>query len=940
MDSILGDLPRVYVYIDDILVASETPEQHLEDLKKVFQTLSENGLVVQRSKCILGRSSLEFLGYHVDQTGVKPLPHRVEAIRAVPAPTTLKELQRFLGMVNYYRRFIRKAAHHLYPLFGALQGPKRPKGEKKIPRPKTLNWTEELQTSFDAIKEALAVATLLHHPRPNAPLALTTDASKFAIGGVLEQEGPNGWEPLSFYSAKLQDHQTGDKWPAYDRELLAMFKAVRHFRPLIEGHAFTIFTDQQALVPSMNKKSDPLTARQTYQLACVSEYTTDIRYIEGKANVVADTLSRPPGCEKKDISAVATPEASSTNESSIDDEKINDLIAVVNAIEHINVNLHDMARDQTLDPDYIRLSREARSGLNFKKVNLGDSEIIVDVSNGPARPIVPYAWRRRVFDAIHGLGHPGVERTRQAVCAKFVWPSIRQDVSRWARECQDCQRSKIKRHTVPPIGEFTVPKKRFQHWNIDIVTLPSSNGYRHLLTAVDRLTRWPLAIPMKDITASTVIDAFTHGLIATFGIPQSVTTDNGSQFQSAIWQQLMQTWGIQSHFTTPYHPQSNGLVERFHRRLKEALNALVTEESDKWYWKLPCVLLAIRTTMKPDINASPADLVFGEGLAIPGEILSSPPDDNESHEERQRLFDNLRLEVARVQPTRTSAHRRPAVHIPEDLRTATHVFVRRGGVQPSLTTPYVGPYRVINREESSFRIAIPGAEAENINIARLKPAIMPEDGTENDPPSPPRPGRRPRPPRNPPPPSDRQTRQSSPAPVPPVANDPLAFDPGEGTSAQARTRTSSISSDEEDNYLSRLRRLRNWGPSEDESEAEPSPVAIPVSPSTDTTPVKDPHPGHVPPDENLAACPCDPPSGPCENPKFDPPRRFTARRERTFSNRGGPVPSIPPNNSTSPQQHPRPPRQFSNPQPGNFSYRRRRPDVNAFFNILTDHLSL
>ena len=951
MDSILGDLPRVYVYIDDILVASDTPEQHLEDLRKVFQALSENGLVVQRSKCILGKSSLEFLGYHVDQTGVKPLPHRVEAIRAVPAPTTLKELQRFLGMVNYYRRFIRRAAHHLYPLFGALQGPKRPKGEKKVPRPKTLNWTEELQKSFDAIKEALAVATLLHHPRPNAPLALTTDASKFAIGGVLEQEGPNGWEPLSFYSAKLQDHQTGDKWPAYDRELLAMFKAVRHFRPLIEGHAFTIYTDQQALVPSMNKKSDPLTARQNYQLACVSEYTTDIRYIEGKANVVADTLSRPPGCDKKEISSIATPDASTTNENSIGDDKIDDLVAVINAIENINVNLHDMARDQTLDPDYVRLSREARSGLNFKKINLGESEIIVDVSNGPARPFVPYAWRRKVFDAIHGLGHPGVERTRQAVCAKFVWPSIRQDVSRWARECQDCQRSKIKRHTVPPIGEFAVPEKRFQHWNVDIVTLPLSNGYRHLLTAVDRLTRWPLAIPMKDISAATVIDAFTHGLIATFGIPQSVTTDNGSQFQSTIWQQLLQTWGIKSHFTTPYHPQSNGLVERFHRRLKEALNALVAAESDKWYWKLPCVLLAIRTTLKPDIGASPADLVFGEGLAIPGELLSAPLNEDEAHEERQRLLDNLRLEVARVQPTRTSAHRRPAVHIPEDLRTATHVFVRRGGVQPSLTTPYVGPFRVISREESSFRIAIPGSESENINIARLRPATLPEDGTEDDPPSPPRPGRRPRPPANPPPPSDRRPRQSSPAPDPPVPSDPLAFDPGEGTSAQARTRTTSVSSDEEDNYLHRLRRLRNWGPSDDEESnngCDTPPVALPVPPSSDTTPVEDPHPGHVPPDENLAACPCDPPSGPCENPKFDPPRRFTTRRERTFSNRGGPVPTIPthntqpPQHSTSPDagQRPRPPRHFSNPRPGNFSFRRRRPDVNAFFNILTDHLAL
>ena len=164
MDSILGDIPRVYVYIDDILVASETPEQHLKDLENVFKILSDNGLVVQRSKCILGRASLEFLGYHVDANGIAPLPTRVEAIREVPAPTTIKELQRFLGMVNYYRRFIKRAAHHLYPLFGALQGPKKVKGEKRPPRPKTLTWNDSLQTSFNAIKEALAVATLLHHP--------------------------------------------------------------------------------------------------------------------------------------------------------------------------------------------------------------------------------------------------------------------------------------------------------------------------------------------------------------------------------------------------------------------------------------------------------------------------------------------------------------------------------------------------------------------------------------------------------------------------------------------------------------------------------------------------------------------------------------------------------------------------------------------------------
>ena len=533
-------------------------------------------------------------------------------------------------------------------------------------------------------------------------MALTTDASKYALGAVLEQLGPDGWEPLAFYSAKLEDKQID--WPAYDRELLGLFRATRHFRPMIEGHAFTIWTDQEALVPSMKKKSDPLTPRQTYQLSCLSEYTTDI---EGKSNVVADALSRPPGCENRPVSLISAierianqhDEVTPTDEKSVTTEKTDDLTAVVNAISHMNVNLGEMAREQTLDPDYVRISAEARTGLNFKKVNVGDTQIIVDISNGPARPFVPYSWRRRVFDAIHGLGHPGVERTRQAVCAKFIWPSIRQDVTKWARECQQCQRAKVTRHTVPPIGDFIVPAKRFQHWNVDIVTLPHSNGYRHLLTAVDRLTRWPLAIPMKDMATASVIDAFTHGLISTFGVPKAVTTDNGSQFTSAVWQQLMNTWGIKSYFTTPYHPQSNGLVERFHRRLKESLNSLATDEPDHWFWRLPCAMLAIRTTIKPDIGVSPADLVFGEGLAIPGQLLSQhQTDDNAEQVHRRNILDNLHLEVARIQPTPTSAHRRPRVYIPEELRRASHVFVQRGGVQPTLATPYVGPYRVVSRQ--------------------------------------------------------------------------------------------------------------------------------------------------------------------------------------------------------------------------------------------------
>ncbi|MEL6804333.1 MAG: reverse transcriptase family protein, partial [Bacteroidota bacterium] len=229
MDAILGDLPFCFVYIDDILVASSSPAEHLRHLEEIFTILDANGLVVNQAKCVLGKTSLEFLGYRVDKHGIAPLPERIEAIRSCKAPTTVKELQRFLGMINYYRRFIPKAAKHLFHLFEALSS-----------KPKVLEWNPDREKSFQAIKEALAKTTMLRHPRPEANLALTTDASDLAIGAVLEQRGPKGWEPLGFYSMKLNASQR--KWPTFDRELLAAFRGIRHFRYMLEGRTFTIYT--------------------------------------------------------------------------------------------------------------------------------------------------------------------------------------------------------------------------------------------------------------------------------------------------------------------------------------------------------------------------------------------------------------------------------------------------------------------------------------------------------------------------------------------------------------------------------------------------------------------------------------------------------------------------------------------------------------------------
>ena len=756
MDELLGDIPHVFVYIDDILIASESHEQHIKDLEEVFRILHDNGLVVNRKKCVLGKSSLEFLGYRVDSSGISPLPERVQAIRETPRPTSVKELQRFLGMLNYYRRFIPNAAGHLFHLFEALKS-----------KPKTLKWSDDCQRSFNAAKEALAATTLLRHPLQNAPLAITTDASNTAVGGVLEQRGPNGWEPLAFFSAKLKPNQR--MWPPFDRELLAAFRAVRHFRHMVEGRPFTIFTDHQSLIPALHKKSEPLTARQTYQLSGIAEFTTDIRYLEGKANSVADALSRPPEETCADGFQESSNSSTPSEERKLNDAQAEDLNALISAVDHFGLDLSELAHAQTMDADFNQLSRDSRSGLSFRRVNLGNANIFVDISNGPARPFVPQSWRRRVFDSLHGLGHPGIERTRQVIASKFVWPNMRSDVTRWARDCVDCQRAKINRHTTPNIGEFEVPAKRFHHIHADLVVVPPSNGYSHLLTIIDRFSRWPTAIPITDITTATVIDAFCHGWIANYGVPAFITTDRGSQFTSEVFQQLLRTWGIKHKMTTAYHPEANGMVERMHRRLKESLIALCNQQSANWYWKLPCTLLAIRTTVKQDLGASPADLVFGEGLALPGELLSAdhPNDDNLRHQ-RQRTLADLRLEVERLQPVPTSAHRQPSFYIPDELRTCSHVFILRGGVNPPLAAPYDGPFRVMSRSQNSFRVAIPGRGTEAIAIARLKPAnIAAEDDEDEEdpnditPPSPPPPGRKPGIRTRIPEPTDRATRQSN-----------------------------------------------------------------------------------------------------------------------------------------------------------------------------------
>lgn len=301
------------------------------------------------------------------------------------------------------------------------------------------------------------------------------------------------------------------------------------------------------------------------------------------------------------------------------------------------------------------------------------------------------------------------------------------DVRRWTRACINCQRTKVHRHTVSPTATFQLPHGRFSHLHMDIVgPLPPSQGYRYIFTVIDRFTRWPEAVPLTDITAETVAHAFLTSWVARFGIPTTVTTDRGRQFQSNLFATLSKLLSFHHISTTSYHPSANGLVERFHRQLKTAITATTPST---WSEYLPLAMLGIRAALKIDLGCSAAELVYGTPLRLPSDFFCAPP--SSSLPDPLDYVERLRSHMATLRPSPTRRTRQQKLFVSPDLLTATHVFVRHDAVRRSLQPAYDGPYKVLGRAEKHFTLAYPNRE-DHVSIDRLKPAyILSSDDTDN-----------------------------------------------------------------------------------------------------------------------------------------------------------------------------------------------------------------
>ena len=571
-----------FVYVDDILVFSQSEEEHLEHLNTIFKTLHVNNLKISSQKCIFQVPELDFLGYRISADGIKPIPSRIEQFANTPLPKDYATLRSYIGALGFYRRMIPNYANEISLLQGMLHSQEKSKN---------LNWTDEAVSQFNKSRTLLESAVTLSHPTSSSLFHLVTDASSYAVGTALHQVVDGQPKHLRFFSKKLSNSQKA--YSTFDRELLAAYLAVLHFKKFIDGQTVLLFTDHKPLVVALVNSKEAKLDRQQRHMAVITEFISEYHHIKGKDNIVADFLSRH------------TEEAAAETTTSISNiENTTDLACDLPAI----------AAAQVSDAECQEFKPKLTS---FKLPN--ETQLYCDTSTLNPRPFVPTKLRANLFKELHGLYHPGIRSSVQLISERYYWPGMRKEIKELAKQCLSCQQNKILTHTKSPIKEFQLPTtSRFQFVHCDIVgPLPVAveHGvvYRYLLTIIDRTTRWPEACPLVNIDAVSVAKAFVKTWISRWGTPLYLCTDQGCQFESEFFTELSSLIGFHRVRSTAYHPQTNGMIERFHRTIKAALRS----RKEDWFNALPAVLLGLRSHPHCDTGVSPFEMVTGATLFVP-----------------------------------------------------------------------------------------------------------------------------------------------------------------------------------------------------------------------------------------------------------------------------------------------------------------------------------
>ena len=729
-------VPWLVNYIDDNAFGAKDFHQMCERLEVALNIMQTHNIRLKPTKCSFGFKEFEYLGHLVSKDGIRIDPERIKEIVEWPAPKCLKDVRSFLGVIGFFRRHIGKYATIALPLFKLM--------ESGV----VFRWDKDCQSAFDRLKKAITTAPVLVSPSEDGEVEIFCDASDKAIGGVLLLNTENKRHPVAFYSQKLKKNELN--WTVTQKECFSIVRSLEKFRNYVWGREIKVFSDHHSLQWLLDLK-DPC-ARLARWLERIAPFNIKVYHVPGKANCVADELSRIH-IRSLRLARIAIGKV----ESHVGDPIV--LRATKVTLKEFDTDLNKEVFDYCEEVKKESFGVMQRNDPKLKvimnsvqKSELETSEFpgkymaeyaIVDgvlykANHDPYGPlwllVVPEKLRKKVFEEVHAksLSHLAFEKTYLAIKRNYYWDDMYSDIRRMARTCVKCQFFNIPRkRKTGPWRPMMVPVDPFVKVSLDFVPdlKMTPRGNRNVLVMVDQATRFAVMVATPDQTSATVANVFKNVFLLKCGHVKEVIVDNAAGFTSGEFMDFMKERGTRVTWISPYSPQSNAFVERLNGTFKSMLAKSVNENHEDWDVKLTDVNISYNQAVHSVTGFSPHYLLYAvhptmeidNKFPVCKETLPETPEERRMRIYRDRLKANENTCRYQLRQKRNFDKTHDVVVFQKGDKVLFRNFVRKVGTVAKFMVKWKGPYVVYDRVgDCTYMLQAVGEDSDEVLQAHVR----------------------------------------------------------------------------------------------------------------------------------------------------------------------------------------------------------------------------